>query len=167
MRMFLAALAALPLLACSNPAPSGPAQAAARPASCDDPAAVVTLSTTRNQPEWLLFARQSGGGDIQFNQHSIRRCGNNEAEITVRVRYAEPQLYTTEEGNYQTTIRYHVEHVRYRYQCDAGTFSVAERRIIDDQDRVVATIPGHPELFRPMPEHGTAALIQRTACLGR
>lgn len=171
MRILLGALAALALAACTDENVLGggeQAQApAVLPASCEDPAAVVRLGTTQNQPEWLLFARQSGGGDIQFNQHSIRRCGNNEAEIIVRVRYGEPQLYGTEDATYETTIRYRVEHVRYRYKCSENTFTVMERRIIDEHDRVVATIPGNPEAFRPIPDGGTAGLIRPTACSGR
>lgn len=169
MRALLPALLALTLAACSDEPVLGgaPAPRAALPASCEDPAAVVQLGTTRNQPEWLLFARQSGGGDIQFNQHSIRRCGDNEAEITVRVRYGEPQLYGTEDATYATTIRYHVEHVRYRYRCGQGQFTVLERRIIDENERVVATIPGNAEAFRAVPERGVAGLIMPTACNGR
>lgn len=169
MRVLAFAFFCLALAACSDEPVlgGGPATPAALPASCDDPAAVIRLRTTQNQPEWLLFARQSGGGDIQFNQHSIRRCGDNEAEITVRVRYGEPQLYGTENASYETTIRYHVEHVRYRYKCNENTFTVLERRIVDENERVVATIPGSPEAFRPIPEGGTAGLIKPTACLGR
>ncbi len=166
-----AVLAALTLAACSDEpvfgAAKAPAEAAALPATCEDPAAVIQLRSTVNQPEWLLFARQSGGGDIQFNQRSIRRCGNNEAEITVRVRYGEPQLYGTEDATYATTIRYRVEHVRYRYKCAENTFTVLERRIIDENERVAATIPGNPEAFRPVPERGVAGLIMPTACHGR
>lgn len=170
-RGVLAALAAAAALAACSDEPvfgksDAPAQAAALPATCEDPAAVVRLRTTQNQPDWLLFARQSGGGDIQFNQRSIRRCGDNEAEITVRVRFGQPQLYGTEDATYETTIRYNVEHVRYRYRCSAGMFTVLERQIIDDLGRVVATIPGRPDLWRPVPEGGTAGLIMPTACHG-
>jgi hypothetical protein len=171
MRFLLSALALLSLAACSDePVFGGKGKAppaAALPASCEDPAAVVQLRTTQNQPDWLLFARQSGGGDIQFNQRSIRRCGNNEAEITVRVRYGEPQLYGTEDAKFETTIRYTVEHVRFRYRCASNEFTVLDRQIIDQNDRVAATIPGNPDAFRGVPEGGTAALIMPTACSGR
>lgn len=171
MRFVLSALALLALAACSDEpvfGKNGSAPvAAALPASCEDPAAVVQLRSTVNQPDWLLFARQTGGGDIQFNQRSIRRCGDNQAEITVRVRYGEPQLYGTEDGNYETTIRYTVEHVRYRFRCTSQEFVVLERKIIDQSDRVVATIPGNPDAWRAAPERGTAGLIMPTACEGR
>jgi hypothetical protein len=164
-----AALLALALAACSDEPvlaqKAGPPPTL--PASCDDPAAVVTLRTTANQPTWLLFARQAGGGEIQFNRHSIRRCGANEAQIDIRVRYDQAQLYATEDARYETTIRYNVEEVSYRFRCTDQTFAVLERRIIGDQDRVVSTIPGRPELFRPAVETGVAGRIIRTACLGR
>jgi len=150
-----------PVLAGSAPAP------AALPASCEDPAAVITLRTTQGQPDFLLFARQSGGGDIQFNQRSIRRCGDNEAEITLRVRYAQPQLYAATEGDYETTVRYTVEHVRYRYRCAADEFMILDRSIINEDDAVVATIPGRADLWRPIREGSPASLIKPTACNGR
>lgn len=171
MRALIAGFMALALAACSDEpvlAPKGKApDQAALPASCDDPSAVVTLHTTANQPDWLLFARQAGGGDIQFNRHSIRRCGANEAEITVRVRYTQPQLYSAEDEKYETTIRYHVEQLRYRYRCADSTYSVLKREIVGDDNAVIASTPGNPELWRPATERNTAGLIMRTACLGR
>ncbi|MGE3142620.1 MAG: surface-adhesin E family protein [Hyphomonadaceae bacterium] len=172
MRFFIPLLAAaLALAACDDRPVFGgsatPAASATLPASCTDPAAVVTLRTTQAQPDWLLFAHQAGGGDIHFNQRSIRRCGDHEAEITVRVRFDEPQLYAVEETTRRTSIRYTVEHVRYRYRCAANTFTVLERQIIDENDRVAATIPGSAELYRPVQPQSTAGLIMRTACLGR
>ncbi|MET0181804.1 MAG: surface-adhesin E family protein [Caulobacterales bacterium] len=171
MRALISGLMALALVSCSDEpvlAPKGEAPSqAALPASCEDPSAVVTLSTTANQPDWLLFARQAGGGDIQFNRHSIRRCGANEAEITVRVRYDQPQLYAAEDEKYETTIRYHVEQVRYRYRCTDSTYTVLNRDIVDDGGNVVASTPGNPEAWRPATERNTAGLIMRTACLGR
>ncbi len=171
MRSILIALCALSLVACSDEPVFGDAGKApvpaALPASCEDPAAEVRLGSTQTQPDWLLFARQAGGGDIQFNQRSIRRCGDNEAEILVRVRFAEPQLYGTEDATYETTIRYNVETVRYRFRCTSEEFSVIERQIIGENDRVVATIPGRPDLWRPVNDTGTARYIMPTACIGR
>jgi len=172
MRSLILVLAlALGASACDNTPVLGgktqPAEAAKLlPASCDDPAAVVELRTTANQPDWLLFARQAGGGEIQFNRHSIRRCGANEAQIDVRVRYDQAQLYATEDARYETTIRYNLEEVSYRFRCASNSFSVIERRIKGEDDRVVATIPGRPDLFRPAVETGIAGRIIRTACLG-
>jgi len=174
LRPFLVSIAALSLAALSScsdePVLAGndpPAAAAALPATCDDPAAAITLRTTQGQPDWLLFARQAGGGDIQFNQTSIRRCGDNEAEITVRVRYAQPQLYAATEGSYETTVRYHVEHVRYRYRCAVDEFTVLDRSIVNEDGAIVATIPGRADLWRPLREGSPAALIRPTACNGR
>lgn len=166
----IAALAAaVTLAACSDePVLAGPAPApVALPASCEDPAAAITLRTTQGQPDWLLFARQSGGGDIQFNQRSIRRCGDNEAEITLRVRYAQPQLYSATEGNFETTVRYHVEHIRYRYRCSGEEFTVLDRSIINENGDTVATIPGRADLWRPLRDGSPATLIKPTACNGR
>ncbi len=171
LRPLLYSLTALSLMlsACSDePVLAGPAPApVALPASCEDPAAVITLRTTAGQPDWLLFARQSGGGDIQFNRTSIRRCGDNEAEITIRVRYTQAQLYAATEGNFETTVRYHVEHVRYRYRCAASEFTVLDRSIVNEDGAIVATIPGRADLWRPTREGSPAALIMPTACNGR
>ena len=171
MRQFLAVLAALMLVSCDDkPVFGGSASAtpaAVLPASCTDPAAVVVLRTTQTQPDWLLFAHQAGGGDIHFNQRSIRRCGDNEAEIVVQVRYVEPQLYAIEHADRsQTTVRYTVERVRYHYRCTPATFAIVDRQVVDDSDRVVATIPGRADLYRPATPASPAGLIIRTACLG-
>lgn len=163
--------AALVLSACSDePVLAGnetPAAPAVLPASCDDPAAAITLRTTQGQPDWLLFARQAGGGDIQFGQRTIRRCGDNEAELTVRVRYQQAQLYQATEGDLETTVRYHVEQVRYRYRCSGDEFTVLDRSIVNEDGAIVATIPGQADLWRPLREGSPAALIKPTACNGR
>ena len=165
---FLITVLALALAACGREAPQQAQVAtAALPATCEEPGAAVTLRQTRNAPDWLLFARQAGGGDIQFNQRSIRRCGDNEAEITVQVHYTQPQLYATEDERLRTTVRYTVERVRYRYRCSGEDYRVIERQIVGDNEAIVATIPGPPDLWRPLSPSGVAALIKQTACVGR
>lgn len=167
MRFLIAALALAALAACGRETPQQTVAVAPLPATCEEPAAAVTLRQTRNAPDWLLFARQAGGGDILFNQRSIRRCGDNEAEITVQVHYTQPQLYAEETDRTRTTVRYTIERVRYRYRCSAEEYRVIQRQIVGDHDDIVATIPGPPDLWRPLSPSGVAGLIKQTACVGR
>jgi len=167
----LAALAALVLAACGEPqqgAPSTPAE----PGS-------VTLGSTQNLPDWLLVARQRDCrgetpaedrdqciGEVHFNQRTITRdAAAGTADIWIQVRHAQPQLYGLETATTETSIRFEVERLHYRFNCESGEFVVVERLIMGPNETVAAR--DEPmQIYRAPVQGSVTGIIQPIACRG-
>jgi hypothetical protein len=168
MRASLAAFALLALAACGQPAPAGGQDKAAAPAE-----GPVVLSTTRNMPDWLLVARQRDcavgedcpRGEVLFNQRTITRNADGTADIWVQVRHGQTQLYRMEDANTETTIRYDVQRVHYRFNCSDGQFFVVERQIMGAGETVVAR-DNPPQIFRAPVQGSVTAIVMPIACRG-
>jgi hypothetical protein len=161
---FIAAL--LFLSGCGEPAAPG-----AAPTSGGGP---VVLATTRNMPDWLLVARQRdcepGGdcarGEVHFNQRTIsRNAADNTADIWVQVRHGTTQLFNTETETTETTVRFTLERLHYRFKCDTGEFIVVERQIMGANETVVARDEPHPIYRAPRRGSATGVLLP-IACRG-
>lgn len=139
---------------------------AALPASCDDPAAVVQIEYLRNSPDWIYMSPQAGGGRVHWGQHTLRRCGDNEAELWLQVQYGAEQLHGETGGGYETIIRYTLERFHFRFRCTEQTYALIESQIIGPDEQVIATIPGDPDTFRPRTPGSPASQIMDTACRG-
>ena len=168
MRTLAALLCTIALAACGEQAPDRSGQAAA-PAETDS----VILGTTRNMPDWLLVARQRdcdpGGdcprGEVHFNQRTITRRADGTADIWVQVRHGMPQLYAIDDGTTETTIRYEVQRVHYRFNCQTEQFFVVERQIMGAGETVVAR--DNPEQIYRSPVRGSVtAIVMPIACRG-
>ena len=158
--MRLATLAA-PLLfalaACGDTPPAK--QVAAEPGQ-------VTLGTTRNMPDWLLVARTSDGGFVHFNQRAIVRNADGTADIWVQIRHGRPQLYGEENATLETTVRYQLERLHYRFRCADDRFVILKRQFLSDEDSVDAEQDMPADLWRPVPATGPARVVQPIACRG-
>lgn len=161
----LAAAAALALAACGDRADKQAAAPAARPESCDDPAARVTIGYVRNAPDWIQLSPQAGGGYTYWGKNTIRRCGANEARIWVQVRYANEQLWGQEGAAYNEIIRYTLARFHYRFNCANRTYATVEMQIIGANDEVVTTVPGRPDDYAETGASPAGQIID-TACFG-
>ena len=166
-RRFLGIFAIFTLAACGQPAaPSGeqPAAGASGP---------VVLATTRNMPDWLLVARQRdcepGGdcprGEVHFNQRTITRNADGTADIWVQVRHGAAQLFNTHTETTETTVRFTVERLHYRFKCDTGEFMVVERQIMGANETVLAR-DEPTQIFRAPVRGSATAVLQPIACRG-
>lgn len=166
MKRFLAASLLFAVAACGQQT-SGKAEApAAEPGS-------VILGSTENLPDWLLVARQRdcepGGdcprGEVHFNQRTITRNADGTADIWIQVRHGSPQLFAQSTETTETTIRFELERLHYRFNCTDGTFIVVERQIMGPREAVVAR--DQPEAIYRAPVRGSATgIIQPIACRG-
>lgn len=145
------------LAACGQP--SAPANQAPAPASEDG---TVTISTTRNMPDWLLALRTTEGGTVHFNQRTITR-ENGFADIWVQVRYGHEQAWDASDDSTERTIRYDVERMHYRFNCAEGTFFIVERQIMGSGDQVIAR-SNPQQIYRATPQTGVAAHMLPVAC---
>jgi hypothetical protein len=177
LRLLAAALTAFALSACGQPQSGAPA-APAEPGS-------VTIGSAQNLPDWLLVARQRDCraenpvedrercvGEIHFNQRTITRdTAAGTADIWVQARHAQPQLYAMESATTETTIRYTVERVHYRFTCpavDSGQvpqFVVVERQIMGQNDAVIARDEPR-QIYREPVRGSVTAIVQPIACRG-
>jgi hypothetical protein len=174
----LPALTALTLAACGQPQQSAPnAEAPAEPGS-------VALGSTQNLPDWLLVARQRDCrgetpvedreciGEIHFNQRTITRdAQDSTADIWIQVRHGQPQLFEMESATTETSIRFEVERLHYRFTCptpgseQTPQFIVVERQIMGTGETVVAR--DEPRAIYREPRQGSVtAIIQPIACRG-
>lgn len=166
MRSALLALAGLLLAACGQDAEPGPAPSG-------DGGGPVVLATTRNMPDWLLVARQRDcdpgencpRGEVHFNQRTITRNPDGTADIWIQVRHGRPQLFQVESETTETTIRYELERLHYRFECDSGDFIVVERQFMGANETVVARDEPRPIYRRPVQGSATA-IIMPIACRG-
>jgi hypothetical protein len=166
--LVLAAL--LALAACGQPQDSG--EAPAREIGS------VVLGSTQNLPDRLLVARQRDCrgetpaedmeqciGEVHFNQRTITRNADGTADIWIQVRHAQPQLYETETATTETTIRFTMERLHYRFNCENTHFIVVERQIMGNGDTVVARDEPRP-IYRAPVQGSVTGIIQPIACRG-
>lgn len=166
MKHVLAAALLLTLAACGKQSPdTGDAQGA-------DPGSVV-LGSTQNLPDWLLVARQRdcepGGdcrrGEVHFNQRTITRNADGTADIWIQVRHGSQQLFSEPTETGETTIRFELERLHYRFNCAEGTFIVVERQIMGPHEAVVARDEPRP-IYRAPVQGSATGIIQPIACRG-
>src|SRR5262245_56895674 len=106
----------------------------------------VVISSTRDLPDWSLVARQRDCppgedcplGEVKFNQRTITRGDDGTADIWVQVRHGRPQVYQIEDATTQTTVRFSVQRLHYRFNCQTEQFFVVERQIMGAGETVVA-----------------------------
>lgn len=179
LRLFAASLLALTLAACGQQTPAakqGETAPAGQQQSGGGETDAVVLGSTRHLPDWLLVARQRdcqttqdgqqecGVGEIHFNQRTITRAPPM-ADIWIQVRHAYPQLFEYETETHETTVRFEMERLHYRFNCDTGQFVVVERQIMGDNEQVVAR--DEPRQIFRAPAHGSVTtVIQPIACRG-
>ena len=167
----IGAAALLALAACGQPASSS-GQPAAQ--SGNGP---VVLASTRNLPDWLLVARQRDCardappedqcplGEVHFNQRTITRNGDGTADIWVQASHGQPQLFEYETETAQTAIRFELERVHYRFNCNTQEFVVIERHIMGANDAVVAR--DEPRQIYRAPLRGSIThIVMPIACRG-
>ncbi len=166
--LLAAALAALALAACGEaPSTQTAAPAQTGQAACPTNAGAVGLRTTRNMPDWLMIARTRDGGYVHFNQRTIVRNPDCTADIWVQVRHGRQQLYGAEGATYDTTVRFELERMQYRFDCAEDRFVVLRRQFIGPNETIAAEAPMRTDLWRATPPNGPAALARPVACRGR
>ena len=160
MRALIIALACAVLAACGDNAPAKGAEATARAPGNHE----VLLGSTQNMPDWLLILRTNEGGTIHFNQRTITR-ENGMGDIWLQVHYGHQQLWQTSSGNRDTTIRYEVERLHYRFNCSSEQFVVVERQILGANEQIAARNEPR-QIWRDTPDEGAARRILTIACHG-
>lgn len=165
--LLAACAAALALGACEQ---QQPAQNGAPPRESGS----IALGSTQNLPDWLLVARQRDcavgescpRGEVHFNQRTITRNAEDQtADIWIQVRHGQPQLFRVDSATTETTIRFEVERLHYRFKCDTGQFVVVERQIMGAGETVVAR--DEPvQIYRSPVSGSVTGIIQPIACRG-
>lgn len=166
MRILIAA-ALFALAACGNE--TAPTEAATTPEGQQS----VLLDSTQSLPDWLLVARQRSCergegcplGEVHFNQRTITRNADGTADIWVQVRHGANQLYAFESETRETTIRYELERLHYRFNCATGEFVVVERLIMGANETVVARDEPR-QIYRQPVQGSVTTIIQPIACRG-
>lgn len=138
----------------------------------------IALGSTQNLPDWLLVARQRSCpadappedrcplGEVHFNQRTITRdAANGTADIWIQVRHGQPQLFEMESATTETTIRFELERLHYRFNCESGQFIVVERQILGASDSVVARDEPR-QIYRDPVRGSVTGIIQPIACRG-
>lgn len=179
LRLLAAPLLALMLAACGQQTPAakqGETPPAGQQQAGGGETDAVILGSTRNMPDWLFVARQRdcitnqdgqsecGVGEIHFNQRTITRA-NGMADIWIQVRHAYPQLFQIETETHETTVRYDVERLHYRFNCANNQFVVVERQIMGENEQVVARDEPR-QIFRAPVQGSVTTVIQPIACRG-
>ncbi len=175
-RTLAASLLAIALAGCGQQAPSAKQDASTAAPQQEGETDSVVLGSTRNLPDWLLVARQrdcitrTGGeqecgvGEVHFNQRTITRSGEF-ADIWIQVRHAYPQLFEYETATHETSVRFEVERLHYRFNCSANQFIVVERLIMGANEEVVAR--DEPQaIYRAPVEGSVTTVISPIACRG-
>lgn len=177
LRILAAAIAALALSACGQQQPASPGAPAHNSGQ-------VTLGSAQSLPDWLLVARQRDCrgenpvedreqciGEVHFNQRTITRdAANGTADIWIQVRHAQPQLFAMESATTETSIRFTMERLHYRFTCPATQdvepqFIVVERQIMGAGETVVARDEPRP-IYRAPQRGSVTSIIQPIACRG-
>ena len=136
----------------------------------------VALGSTQSLPDWLLVARQRDCprdaaqqcplGEVHFNQRTISRdAANNTADIWMQVRHGQPQLFRIDSETTETSVRFEVERLHYRFKCDTGQFVVIERQIMGAGETVVAR-DEPTQIYRDPVQGSVTGIIQPIACRG-
>lgn len=167
----LLCVAAAGLAACGQPTqPTAPAEQG----QGEGP---VVLATTRNMPDWLLVARQRDCavdapaeeqcplGEVHFNQRTITRTADGFADIWVQASHGQPQLFEYETDTTRTTIRFELERLHYRFNCNTRQFVVVERQIMGPDDRVVARDEPR-QIYRDPLRGSITHIVMPIACRG-
>jgi hypothetical protein len=118
-------------------------------------------------PQWMPIARVSGSGDVRFDRQSITRSPDDiTAEILIEIRYPDEQQTTIEDADFKEVIAFQRERVLYRFDCEAGTAALIERRLMGQGDSVSHTIPypSDSSAFKPVKAGGIAMEIIGPAC---
>jgi hypothetical protein len=171
----LAAALLLTVAACGQPA-APKAEAPAQAPAEGETRTTVTLSTARNSPDWLLVARQRDCprpevgpdtcvGEVHFNQRTITRTPDGMADVWVQVRHGAPQLYDIETETRRTSIRYELQRLHYRFNCNTEQFIVVERQIMGANEQVVARDQPRAIWRAPAPRSATH-IVMPIACRG-
>jgi hypothetical protein len=137
----------------------------------------VTLSSAEHLPDWLLVARQRDCaadappaercplGEVHFNQRTITRTTDGFADIWVQTRHGQPQLFQYETESTRTTVRFEVQRLHYRFNCNTREFVVVERHILGANEAVVAR--DEPRQIYRAPLRGSIThIILPIACRG-
>lgn len=167
MRTLIFAAALLALAACGQEQEAGSGEQPAR-----EPGS-VTLGSTQNLPDWLLVARQRDCapgegcplGEIHFNQRTITRNDDGTADIWIQVRHGRAQLYEYETETAETTIRFELERLHYRFRCAEEEFIVVERQILGAGDAIVARDEPR-QIWRAPAQGSVTRVIMPIACRG-
>lgn len=170
---FMRALAAVFLLALAACGEEPPPTAGGAPAA---EKGSVILGSTQNLPDWLLVARQrdcraEGAadqeclGEVHFNQRTITRNGDGTADLWIQVRHGQPQLYQIDSERTETTVRFEMERLHYRFNCSTTEFIVVERQIMGPNEVVVARDEPRP-IYRAPVRGSVTGIIQPIACRG-
>lgn len=136
----------------------------------------VVLDSMNDLPDWLLVARQRDCrargaadrrclGEVHFNQRTITRNADGTADIWVQVRHGARQSFVQDTETSQTTIRFELERLHYRFNCQSGEFIVVERQIMGAGDHVVARDQPVPA-YRAPARGSATGLLQPIACRG-
>lgn len=172
LRKLAAFLCVFTLAACGQPStPSANGTTPAEPGS-------VALGSTQNLPDWLLVARQRDCrsedprtdleeclGEVHFNQRTISRAADGTADIWIQVRHGQAQLYQTETATTESTVRFNLERLHYRFRCETGEFVVVERQIMGANETVIAR--DEPmQIYRAPARGSVTGIIQPIACRG-
>ncbi len=173
MRTLIAALA-FALAACGAPSAEKSDQSEAAPQGQSVGERIVTLSNTKDLPDWLLVARQRdcapGGdcprGEVHFNQRTIVRRPDGTADIWIQTRHGLPQLFQIDTEDAQTTIHFTVERLHYRFNCASGQFIVVERHILGEGETIVARDEPR-QIWRAPVSGSVTGIILPIACRGQ
>ncbi|MBY0565080.1 MAG: hypothetical protein K2P58_12960 [Hyphomonadaceae bacterium] len=169
MKHALAATALFLLAACGNPVSPGNT---ANPEQAADPGEVV-LGVGEGLPDWLLVARQRSCApdedcprrEVMFNQRSITRRADGTADIWIQVRHGVPQLYRVETETTVSTVRYDLERLHYRFNCQTQQFMVVERHIMGAGETVIARDEPR-QIYRTPVSGSITPIIMPIACRG-
>lgn len=148
-------------------------QASDAPAGQGASSGPVVLATTRDMPDWLLVARQRDcppgadcpRGEVHFNQRTITRNADGTADIWVQVRHGQAQLFSVDTETTETTVRFTLERLHYRFNCQTTEFIVVERQIMGANETVIAR--DEPRQIWRLPVRGSATgVLLPIACRG-
>jgi hypothetical protein len=133
MRTLLVSVVTLALAACSAPSST---DEPAFPASGEQK---VELSVNDDLPQWLLIARQAGGGAIYWDRTSLVRNAEGQASVWARVEFDTNQVRNSQEGDTIQAVTYRISEVHYRFTCAESTFVILEQRFVDSDGTVAGS----------------------------
>ncbi len=135
MRVFSALIVAFVLAGCSPQAAAPDA-----PVFPESGEQSVDVAVNENLPQWLLIARQAGGGSIFWDRTSLVRNAEGQASVWARVEYAENQVRSSQEGSTIQAVTYRISEVHYRFACADSTFVILEQRFVDGDGTIAGSV---------------------------